>query len=135
MHLCDHSRAPSPVHATIFLLLLSSCPTNTHQLTMFDSQDTQITTGARVFYMAYDWVQEYWPDSVAMPESHITAHPACLYLDGKDTGVQLTAKIRMYRKAVHLVICEWAHVLSALACACLCLPCQQALLLDMRPYL
>lgn len=73
----------------------------------FAPQDTQICAGARVFYVAYNWVAEHWPDNLEMPDNHITAHPIRFYLDGQDTEVELTAKLRLYRKAVHLVICEY----------------------------
>jgi hypothetical protein len=63
-----------------------------------------------VFYVAYKWVQEFWPDSINMPDNHIAAHPVRFYLDGHDTEVQLSAKLRLYRKAVHLVICEYLLV-------------------------
>jgi hypothetical protein len=69
-------------------------------------QDTQISTTARVFYVAYKWVEDYWPNNLDTADNHITAHPIRFYLDGQDTEVELTAKLRLYRKAVHLVICE-----------------------------
>jgi len=69
-------------------------------------QDTQVCPAARVFYVAYKWVEEYWPNNLDTPDNHITAHPIRFYLDGQDTEVELTAKLRLYRKAVHLVICE-----------------------------
>jgi hypothetical protein len=59
-----------------------------------------------VFYVAYKWVEDYWPNNLDIPDNHITAHPIRFYLDGHDTEVELTAKLRLYRKAVHLVICE-----------------------------
>lgn len=74
-------------------------------------QDTQICPAARVFYVAFKWVQDNWPNNLAAPDNHITSHPIRFYVDGHDTEVELTAKLRLYRKAVHLVICE-------LCCCC-----------------
>lgn len=68
------------VRAALLLLLLP------HPLGC-SQQDTQICSGARVFYVAYKFVEEYWPDSLAAPDNHITAHPVHFYLDGLDTQV------------------------------------------------
>lgn len=78
------------------------------------AQDTQICAGARVFYVQYKWVEEFWPDTLGAPDNHIASHPVHFYLDGQDTDVTLTAKLRLYRKAVHLVICE-----CRLVCLCM----------------
>lgn len=77
-----------------------------------------------MFYVQYKWVQEYWPNALATPDNHIASHPAHFYLDGQVTDVQLTAKLRLYRKAVHLVICECSASQPAggkgRTCMCLC---------------
>lgn len=60
-----------------------------------------------MFYVAFKWVQQYWPDHVESGE-HVSDVPVSLYLEGEEVAaaVEFVAKIRVYNTAAHLVICE-----------------------------
>jgi hypothetical protein len=88
-------------------------PTNSNPTTpRTELQDTIVTREQRVFYVAFKWVQEHWPDNVEAGE-HVSDVPVDVYLDGHavHTEVQLKARIRIYNTAAHLVIGESSSVM------------------------
>ena len=74
-------------------------------------QDTLVTPEQRVFYVAFKWVQQHWPNRVGR-DSHIGSMPVNIWLDGQAMNTVLTAKIRLYDKAAHLIICECGFTLG-----------------------
>jgi hypothetical protein len=76
-------------------------------LLLFDLQDSPISPSPRVFYLAYKWAADHWPDCDSAPNNHVASSTAEFYLDGEETGVTMSAKIRLYNRAIHLVLCEY----------------------------
>lgn len=68
-------------------------------------QDALITSETRVYYMAYKWVAENWPQRVGR-STDICTLPVTFWLDDAPTQLLLTAKIRLYDKAAHFIISE-----------------------------
>jgi len=44
-------------------------------------------------------------------ENHVASTVAEFYLDGEDACLTMTAKVRLYNRAVHLVLCEYMALL------------------------
>lgn len=44
-------------------------------------------------------------------ENHVASTVAEFYLDGEDARLTMTAKVRLYNRAVHLVLCEYMVLL------------------------
>lgn len=59
-----------------------------------------------MFYVAFKWVQRHWPGRVGR-DNRIAELPVEFWIDGQHHSLHLTAKIRLYDKAAHMVICEW----------------------------
>jgi hypothetical protein len=77
-----------------------------------------VTAEQRVFYVAYKWVHQYWPHRVGRGDPHIVTLPAALWVEGQPQDVVLSAKLRMYNKAAHMLLSEWAWMSCQLASAC-----------------
>jgi len=65
-----------------------------------------VTPDQRVFYVAFKWVQQHWQHRIYI-DNHIASLPVEFWLDGEHTDLELTANIRLYDKAAHMVVSEW----------------------------
>lgn len=64
-----------------------------------------MTRESRVFYVAYKWVQKYWPHRVGRG-SDVCNLPGAFWVDGVPIGKALSVKIRLYNKAAHMIVSE-----------------------------
>lgn len=78
-------------------------------------QDNEVTVDQRVLYVAYKWVHKYWPHRVGRGDPHVITLPAALWVEGQPVDLVLSAKIRMYNKAAHMLLGKC----GAIQCWCL----------------